>query len=119
MKTITDEQASYAVCHGEFAIDVIASKPYVAIILTQEWCPQWTAMKYWLHKLNETELCDLDIYEFVYSDSKLFESFMRFKEIKWGNDLIPYVRYYEKGKLFANSNYVSKQAFFEYFKRNK
>lgn len=114
VKTITDEQASYAMQYGEFALEVVASKLNVAIVLTQDWCPQWVAMKYWLYKMEESK--SLDVYEFVYSNSKLFESFMCFKETKWKNDLIPYVRYYAKGKMIATSNYVSKQLFLEYFK---
>lgn len=118
LETLTDKQAECAIKAKEFSQEVIASKKFVAVVLTQGWCPQWVAMRYWLHKLDmdkELQSLELDIYEYVYNESDLFEKFMHFKETVFGNDQVPYVRYYVCGKLIAETNFVSKEIFFGHF----
>ncbi|OHD65862.1 MAG: hypothetical protein A2176_03360 [Spirochaetes bacterium RBG_13_51_14] len=79
--------------------------------MTQDWCPLWTAMKSWIYSLEEG--CGL--YELIYNRVEYFNEFRRFKESKWGNGLIPYIRYYVDGKLVRESNYVTKDQFVNNF----
>lgn len=107
VRIITREQALTAVECGEFGSDVAASEQRVAVVMTQDWCPQWAAMRQWLYTLE----IDAGLYELVYNKTDFFDEFRIFKETKWNNELIPYVRYYRRGKLSAESNYVSQDRF--------
>ena len=42
MKKLTEEQMNFFLKNGEFSAEVIASAPNTAVVLTQDWCPQWT-----------------------------------------------------------------------------
>ena len=106
-KKINREQAFHAIKNGEFAPSVIASAARVAVVMTQDWCPQWTSMKRWLYDLEP----DLELYELVYNLEDFFHEFRTFKETSWENGHIPYVRYYIDGSLKAVSNYVSREDF--------
>ena len=106
-KQITREQAFHAMENGEFGADVIASADSVAVIMTQDWCPQWAAMKNWVYSLEGGFV----LYELVYNLTPYFSEFRSFKENVWKNGHIPYVRYYRGGVLAAESNYVSRDEF--------
>jgi hypothetical protein len=104
---ITKEQALRAIQHHEFGENVIASNRRVAVLLTQDWCPRWGAMKDWIYSLED----DFDLYELIYNKVDYFDDFRNFKETIWDNDRIPYVRYYRDGTLSSVSNYVTKEEF--------
>ena len=53
MKKLTEEQMNFFLKNGEFSAEVIASAPNTAVILTQDWCPQWTMMKRYLSEITE------------------------------------------------------------------
>ncbi len=42
---ITREQALAAIDRGELPEEVVESAAKVAVVLTQDWCPQWSAME--------------------------------------------------------------------------
>lgn len=107
VRIITREQAFTAIECGEFGSDVAASERRVAVVMTQDWCPQWAAMKKWLYSLE----IDAGLFELIYNKTEYFSEFRNFKEKKWNNGLIPYVRYYTGGRLIAESNYVSREDF--------
>lgn len=104
---ITIQQAREAMERGEFGDEVVRAHARVAVILTQDWCPRWAAMRQWIYELND----DFALFEFVYNKTELFESFMAFKEKVWGNDRIPYIRFYRDGKLFSQSNDLTREEF--------
>ena len=106
-KQITRDQAFHAIETGEFGTDVTASNERVAVLLTQDWCSQFAAIREWVYTLDR----NFDLYELVYNLVPWFSEFRSFKEGRWKNGLIPYVRYYRNGKLFAESNYVSQEEF--------
>lgn len=113
INAISDDQASEAINAGEFGADIIASKPSVAVILTQSWCPQWQALK---GEIEEIDDPDIDIWLFIYDRSKLFDFFLEFKENVLQNDEIPYIRYYKDGAFVRFSNAVPKTKFLEILK---
>ncbi len=116
-RQLTESEAKSAITAGEFEESVRGSGANVAVILTQDWCPQWTGMSRWLDG-DETAGADLeiDVYELEYNTVGYGDEFMRFKETVFGNALIPYVRYYRNGELVGESNYVSPKKFLSYFK---
>ena len=117
-KQLTEADARTAITEGEFAESVRASGENVAIVLTQHWCPQWTAMQHWLGKLerkNRPEDLDVEVYELEYDKVDYGSEFMRFKESVFGNSLIPYVRYYHNGDLIGETNFVGADRFLGYF----
>ena len=97
----------------EFGDDIISSAGKVAVIMTQDWCPQWHSMDRYIGKLS-TENLDVDIYEIVYNKENYYKDFMKFKEIVFKNFSIPYVRYYLNGVFTGESNYMSKNKFLKY-----
>ena len=115
---LSDQQAKDAISTGEFGDEVVSSQKYTAVILTQDWCPQWTAMDNWIHQLEtegSSESPEIEIFEYVYNLTSIRNEFMRFKENVLGNHLIPYVRYYVDGRCVAESNYISKDGFLSKF----
>jgi len=110
-KQLTNDQVSETIRNGEFGPDIIASNQKVAVIMTQDWCPQWSSMKTWLDLLDD--LIQLDIYEVIYNRAEYFREFLSVKENIWNNREIPYIRYYHKGTLVRESNYVTKDEFLE------
>ena len=110
---IDEESAREAIADGEFPEAMRTSRGLVAIVLTQDWCPQWTAMKRWLDEQEQTEAPEeeIDVYELEYNRASFGDEFMRFKEEVLGNRLIPYVRYYRNGELVGESNYLSGERF--------
>lgn len=106
MTAITRDQAMHAITQGEFGDDLIATPGRVAIILTQSWCPQWKAMQRFAAGYSAAT-----IYCLEYDRTDYFDQFREFKERVLGNDRIPYVRYYSGGRLVAESNAVSEEAF--------
>lgn len=113
-------EAEYAISHGEFSSALI-KEPYVAIIMSQDWCPDWLAMQRWL-KMYETHAhingYDVLIYTYLYNQFSLFSRFLELKEQIWKNALIPYVRYYTHTQCVAESNYVTPERFLQLFFKN-
>lgn len=109
---ITDTILDLTMREGELPPEVRERSPLVVALFTQDWCPQWTHMAEWLLPLAE-EREDLSVFWTEYNRSPLFAPFLTFKETTWGNHLIPYLRYYHRGRLFHESNYVSRPMFMD------
>lgn len=108
---IQKQQALNAIANGEFENDIVASKSKVVIILTQDWCSQWGSMKSWIYGLEINE--DIDIYELEYNKTDYFQDFMNFKENSWGNEYVPYLRFYKDGVLKKDINYIGEKEFID------
>jgi len=82
--------------------------------MTQDWCPQWIAMKGYLKKaaLNNSEI---DIYTLLYNKKDYFDDFMQMKENHWNNYYVPYIQYYTNGVLVSESNFISYKDFINSF----
>ncbi|MDR3630247.1 MAG: hypothetical protein P4L42_07915 [Desulfocapsaceae bacterium] len=106
MKTISRDQALACITHREFGDDILGSASNVVVVLTQDWCPQWVAMKGFLSTFTAAE-----IYVLEYNLTDCFDRFRQFKEAVFDNDQIPYLRYYRNGSLVAVSNAVSEDQF--------
>lgn len=113
-KAIKKEQALQAIQKGEFDTSIIASAPVVAVILTQDWCPQWQDMKSWVYDIQ----CDIntDVYELEYNKEDYFQEFKNFKENDLGNENIPYLRFYKDGVYVKDTNYIGKNEFSDILK---
>ena len=115
---LTEEQARYAMEHGEFGEDVRNADQHVAVVLTQAWCPQWTSMNVWLgfmRRRGKPADKEITVLEFIYDKVDFFPQFMAFKERHFGNYQIPYIRYYKNGTLVSESNYTTSQDFLRHF----
>ena len=111
MKEITDEQARYTIDNGELPDEVISAAGRVAVVLTQDWCPQWATMESYIGDLTEETESPILVYVLIYNRVPYFSDFLDFKESTWGNRQIPYVRYYRDGRLVNQTNYVPKSTF--------
>lgn len=112
MKEISDLQARHIIESKEVPQDMISSSSKVAVIMTQDWCPQWTFMKSWLDVMEEK---GIKVFHISYNNKPYFHEFMTVKEGEFGNDLVPYVRYYLNGQYIKDSNFVSKELFLSNF----
>jgi hypothetical protein len=108
MKLIAKNQALDCIAQQEFSKEILLSAEKVAVILTQSWCPQWHAMKAFLG-----DMADCEVYYLEYDRVDYLEVFREFKERVFGNDQIPYIRYYRNGTLTEVSNAVSEEMFKE------
>lgn len=108
-KALTTVQAQYAMENGEFGFDVIHSAPYVIVLMTQDWCPQWKKMNEWLYDIEIDK--EVLVYELVYNKETFFQDFRTFKEDKWHNFEIPYLRFYHNGNFMNESNAVERRIF--------
>ncbi len=118
-QSLSEIQCRYAMSHGEFGEEVIASSRHVAVILTQSWCPDWKWMKGWVDRQaqqGQPEGTDIDVWQLEYNRVPFFDDFRTFKERTFNNYQIPYVRYYTDGAFSGDSNQVSFQEFYARFK---
>ncbi len=99
---------------GDFEEQVRGAAEAAAVILTQSWCPQWRYLQGYLEgldrELNGSGPAAAILYV-EYDREPFFQEFMAFKEDSFGNREVPYIRYYRGGKLAAESNFISPQAF--------
>ena len=113
IRKLTEAECRFAMETGDFDTALV-SGPAAAIILTQSWCPQWTAMKAYLPQV-EAAIAGVRIYYAEYDieawENLDREAFMRFKENTFNNREIPYVRYYHNGVYSRDSNYISLDGF--------
>jgi hypothetical protein len=115
-RQLSRAQAEHAMQHGEFDETVTGSAPQVAVVLSQDWCPQWTAMDRYLEELAERSAAGEPqpvVYHLLYNRVDYFRQFLAFKEGVWGNALIPYVRYYRDGRLIRETNFVLARQFLD------
>lgn len=96
------------------AFDLGETAQTAAVILTQSWCPQWTAMKNYL-PAAEQRLPGLAVLYVEYDREPFYEDFMAFKENTFNNREIPFVLYYKNGARVSESNYVSLEGFLRRF----
>lgn len=114
MKTIelTPQQLLDCVEQGDFSTDLRLKTRTTVFLMSQAWCPQYTTVKRMIEGLEDID--ELTIYETLYDRNPAGEAFMPFKEQKFGNHLIPYIRFYQNGTLIKESNYLSEGAFRQY-----
>ncbi len=106
---------------GEFGSEVVGKGDHVAVLLTQGWCPQWRYFESQIRTMidnGEPADRDIHLFEFVYDQVDFFHDFMRFKEKTFGNFSVPYIRYYNNGRLSDQSNYVTTQGFLGRFRES-
>jgi len=104
---IDDSELDYLFANGEFSEKVRNRSDTVVVLMSQDWCPQWAAMKAYLGGF----VAEADIFVLLYNRHRQFGRILDFKENRFGNDEIPYLRYYSKGKLVAESAYIRRDAF--------
>ena len=113
IRKLTEAECRAAMESGDFDAALVSCSA-AAIILTQSWCPQWTAMKNYLPQV-EAALEDVGLFYIEYDiadwESLDREAFMRFKENTFNNREIPYVRYYKNGVFSRDGNYISLEGF--------
>ena len=115
---ITEEQAAKILAEKQIPKEMTGISGRVAVVLTQSWCPQWSAMNAYLDRMqkdSKPETEDLTVFSLCYDNLPFKGEFMSFKESVFSNDLIPFVLYYRDGKLINSSNYVSLSSFMELF----
>lgn len=113
MKEISDLQARSFIQNREIPEEIRVGAGKVAVIMTQDWCPQWGFMKNWLSGMKDHGIA---VYYLPYNRKPYFKDFMETKEREFGNDLVPYVRYYINGRFTGDSNYVSRELFLSRFR---
>lgn len=112
MTEISDHQAQVLIKEKDIPEEIKNSGEKVAVVLTQDWCPQWLFMKSWLGKMKDHGIA---VYHLPYNKKPYFREFMTVKEDEFNNDLVPYVRYYINGRYIKDSNFVSKELFLSNF----
>lgn len=75
---ISESEIRDTMFNGEFSSSITSSNRNVGVILTQDWCPQWTYMERWIQAMPNRD--DLDLYLVKYNRECYFEEFMSFKE---------------------------------------
>jgi hypothetical protein len=117
MRKLGAEDCLDAMRAGEFGEKLTHASDAVAIVLTQSWCPQWAWMRSYLAALPGD--ASREVFWVEYDQEDFFEPFMNFKEATFGNDQVPYVRYYRGGKLAAESNYIDQGGFLRHLSGKK
>ena len=107
IRTLTKDQLDTLVREAEFPESVRLAAPKVVVIMTQDWCPQWTDMATYLPDFTEQAA----IFTVEYNLSPDFARIMSFKEKVFGNRQVPYVRYYQSGRLVLEANWMPRQKF--------
>ena len=107
IRTLTQNQLDALVREGDFPESVRLAAPKVVVIMTQDWCPQWRDMEAYLPDFAEQAA----IFTVAYNLLPDFERIMNFKERVLKNRQVPYVRYYQDGKLVLDMNWMSRARF--------
>lgn len=110
VEKLPKESVQILLQRGEFDPEIRESAFYTAVVLTQSWCPQWTMLQRGFERLaekGEPEEAGLKVWTLEYDRHPDFESIRRFKEERFGNREVPYIRYYRNGTYVGDSNYVS------------
>jgi hypothetical protein len=122
VERIPEESIRKAMDEGDFGPEIREAAPRTAVVLTQSWCPQWTAMQRGFDRLGKKgEPADghLKIWTLEYDRHPDFERIRRFKEEHFGSRNIPYVRYYRDGEYLGNSNFVTGRKLLRQFEGRK
>jgi hypothetical protein len=114
-KVLTKHQAMHAVQNGELPDTVIKAEKDVVVVMTQDWCPQWSNLRNWMDAAADKH--GLAVFELEYNTVDFFNEFLSFKERTWQNDQVPYLRYYRNGVCYEETNAVSEQQFHSIIKK--
>ncbi|MFW6364043.1 MAG: hypothetical protein ACOC0D_09375 [Spirochaeta sp.] len=117
-KNISEQEIRQTIEAGEFPAHILNSSRNVAVIATQDWCPEWRNMQRWVKSEQEDpepNSPDVDIYLIIYNNTDFQQEFMQLKENTWENGFIPYVRYYRNGEFQGDSNGVTSRKFYQRF----
>ena len=112
---IDRSELAYLFANGDFSEKVRNHSDRVVVLMSQDWCPQWTAMKAFLGDFTGST----SIFVLLYNRHPQFGQILDFKENRFHNDEIPYLRYYSKGCLVAESAYLRRDAFAAMLGREK
>jgi hypothetical protein len=104
---LTQDQLDSLLGEGEFPESVRLAAPKVVVIMTQDWCGQWTDMAAYLPDFVDQAA----IFTVEYNLLPDFERIMSFKEDVFDNQQVPYVRFYRDGKLVRQSNWLPRGSF--------
>jgi len=107
VKTLTQDQLDALMRDNEFPPEIRHAAPVVAVVMTQDWCPQWTDMAAYLPDFAHRAA----IFTVEYNRLPDFERIMRFKETIFKNGEVPYLRVYREGSLVRTSNWIPRSAF--------
>lgn len=115
MQNLTQEEIDSTLLQGELPEGIRKASEKVAVVWTQDWCPQWQDMKSYLPDFED----QVKVYILEYNLHPQFQRIMEFKEQEFGNDQIPYLRYYFRGELITQTNWIPRAAFQALLKRDK
>ncbi len=107
LESLTQGQLDDLLRDGEFPESVRLAAPRVVVVMTQDWCGQWTSMAAYLPAFADQAA----IFTVEYNRLPDFQRIMHFKETVFRNDQVPYLRFYRDGKLVRQSNWVPRAAF--------
>jgi len=113
IQTLTQDQLDALLREGDFPESVRLAAPKVVVIMTQDWCGQWADMASYLPDFADQAA----IFTVEYNLLPDFERIMKFKEDVLNNRQVPYVRYYQNGKLVHERNWIPRGAFSDMLKR--
>ncbi|MFW6387769.1 MAG: hypothetical protein ACOC0B_00710 [bacterium] len=118
---LTEEQARRTLDEQELPEELRTSSKFSALMATQDWCPDSSAVSRWMKKHARKGLpedIDVTVYTVHYNKLPFFDEFREMKEQVWQNFFIPYIRYYQDGSLIDESNRVSADDFFATFRHS-
>lgn len=115
MQVLNQTEIDHLLAHQEFSSSVLLSGEKVAVVLTQDWCPQWKDMESYLPGFED----QVKVHYLEYNRHQDFERIMGFKEDVLGNDQVPYLRFYKNGKLIAETNWIPRGTFQALLKKEK
>jgi hypothetical protein len=104
---LTEDQLEALMRDGDFPESVRLAADKVVVVMTQDWCGQWTNMAAYLPDFTDQAA----IFVVEYNRLADFDRIMKFKEDVLGNRQVPYLRFYRAGKLVRQSNWLPRGAF--------
>lgn len=116
-KSLTPAQVQATITLGEFPPEVVPAGRNVAVIMTQSWCGQWLIMQPWIGKeARKQDQPEIDVYVLEYDREPFFQEFLAFKEKVFGNESVPYIRFYKDGRFVRDANAIGKLQFYGVFR---
>lgn len=113
--SISDDELQQLYQQKDFPLSVRGHSEKVIVLMTQDWCPQWIEMQSFLTDFTD----QTSIFVLVYNTRRDFDQIREFKENQFGNFEVPYIRYYFKGDLITETNWLPRNTFAALLTREK
>ena len=80
--SLSDDDCLYAIERKEFSEAIVNAGENVAVVMSQDWCPQWLQMNRFLNDEVNNQTVEITVFIVEYNKRSFFNNFMKIKDVK-------------------------------------